>query len=169
MKTRWSGWIEICRRLSIVIKFGVRIKVVQRPARRLEFLFDEPLFQFKGDLHNLTRKGLSLKTYYPIIFPVTIGAVCGKTDSGRGYRSTVWNGRNGPLRKRARRQQDYPLSTKGDCSPKYGSPADRRSAKYSTPVEGPRGSSARIPESPLSSEKPERKGGSRNSKKNSSS
>uniref|UniRef100_A0A2N9FJR7 Uncharacterized protein n=1 Tax=Fagus sylvatica TaxID=28930 RepID=A0A2N9FJR7_FAGSY len=63
---------------------------------------------------------------------------------------------------------DYPLSTKEECSPKYGSQADRRIAKYSTPEEGPREGSARVPESPLSSEKPERKEGSRNSKKNSS-
>ena len=63
---------------------------------------------------------------------------------------------------------DYLLSTKEEYSPKYGSPADRRSAKYSTPEEGPREGGARIPESPLSSERPERREGSRNSKRNSS-
>ena len=74
-----------------------------------------------------------------------------------------------PSQETSEEATDYPFSTKGDCSPKYGSPADRRSAKYSTPVGGPRGSNARIPESPLSLKKLERKGGSRNSKKNSSS
>ena len=63
---------------------------------------------------------------------------------------------------------DYQLSTKEEYSLKYRFPADRRSAKYSTPEEGPREGSARVPESPLYSEKPERKGGSRNSKRNSS-
>uniref|UniRef100_A0A2N9IUZ7 Uncharacterized protein n=1 Tax=Fagus sylvatica TaxID=28930 RepID=A0A2N9IUZ7_FAGSY len=52
---------------------------------------------------------------------------------------------------------DYPLSTKEECSPKYGSQADRRIAKYSTPEEGPREGSARVPENPLSSEKSEKK------------
>uniref|UniRef100_A0A2N9FGS9 Uncharacterized protein n=1 Tax=Fagus sylvatica TaxID=28930 RepID=A0A2N9FGS9_FAGSY len=64
---------------------------------------------------------------------------------------------------------DYPLSTRGDYSLRCESPADGRSAKYSAPEEGPREGSACILESPLSSEKPKRKGGSRNSKKNSNS
>jgi hypothetical protein len=96
------------------------------------------LFHSKDDLHNHARKGLSL-TYSPLnIFPVTIGAVCGKGRFKKRLQIYRVRWKKWPSRRTSEEATDYQPSITGGYNPRCGFPVDRGSAKCSTPAEGPR-------------------------------
>jgi hypothetical protein len=101
------------------------------------------------------------------LFPVTIGAVCGKGRFRRRLQTHRVGWKKSLSQEISEEVPGYQSSITGGYNLRYSSQADEGDAKRSAPEEGPREGSARVPKSPPSSERFKIRGQSRSSKRSS--